>query len=99
MINVRLNTSELHSDRQKLLSEWIRTLGLDPADFGPWLLVKANKDFVYELHLSKRRRGPEGKGIMIDQASCEPISEPLVVPLTAEQLHAMPKLGIEAVSR
>jgi hypothetical protein len=96
MINVRLDTSELRSDRIKLLTDWIRSLGLDPADFGTWMLVRANKDFVYELHLSKRRRA-EGGGIVLDRASNEPVSEPLIFPLTTEQLRAMPKIGIEAV--
>lgn len=99
MINVRLDTGELLDARRKLLIEWIKSLGLDPADLGPWMLIKANKDFTYELHLSKRRKGPDGKGVVLDQASCELVSEPLIVPLSTEQLRAMPKLGIEAVGR
>lgn len=98
MINVRLDTSELRDDRRKLMTEWVRSLGLDPADFGPWMLVRANENFVYELHLSKRRRA-EGGGIVLDRASKEVVSEPLIVPLTTEQLRAMPKVGIEGVSR
>lgn len=99
MINVRIDTSELRGDRIKQLIEWVRSLGLDPADYSTWMLVKTNKDFEFELHLSKRRRGPDGKGIVLDQASGEPVSEPLVVVLTDEQRRAMPKIGIEAVAR
>lgn len=98
MINVRIDTSELRSDRQKLMVEWIRSLGIDPADFGTWMLVCANRNFEYELHLSKRRRA-EGGGLVLDRASGDVVSEPLIVPLTTEQLRAMPKLGIEAVGR
>lgn len=98
MINVRIDTSELLDARRKLLVEWIQSLGLQDEDFGPWMLVRTNKDFGYELHLSKRRKG-DGGGLVIDQASCEPVSEPLIVPLTAEQLRALPKIGIEAVDR
>lgn len=98
MINVRIDTSELLDDRRQLLADWLKTLGLDPADFGPWVLVKTNKNWDYELHLSKRRKAPGG-GIVLDQASGGPVSEPLVLVLTDEQRRSMPKLGFEAVAR
>jgi hypothetical protein len=98
VINVRINTTELRSDRTAEVAEWIRsTLDIDPTDLGPWMLLK-RADGTYKLHLSKRRRSPSG-GIVLDQASGDIVSEPLVVSLTAEQYQAMPKLGIEAVAR
>jgi hypothetical protein len=100
MINVRIDTSELLDDRRKLLVDWLQTLGIDPADFGPWVLVKTNvkTNWEYELHLSKRRKAPGG-GVVLDQASGEIVSEPLVLVLTDEQRRSMPKLGFEAVAR
>jgi hypothetical protein len=98
VINVRIDTSELLDARRKLLIDWLKTLGIDPADFGPWVLVKTNKDWDYELHLSKRRKAPGG-GLLLDQAAGELVSEPLVLVLSEEQRRSMPKLGFEAVAR
>ena len=101
MINVRIKVGDLRNDLREAATEWIRSLGLNPAELSEWMLIRYQPgenrhDGKHVLHLSKRRLA-EGGGMVLDQATGDIVSEPLVIELTPEQWADRPTLGIEAV--
>jgi hypothetical protein len=78
---LRVDTEYMRDDKREELIAWIKSLGIgiDHSNVRKaFVIIRAEQE--YELHLTVYRRSPEGR-IMIDRATEDAVTEPLIVPL------------------
>lgn len=79
----RVDADRLRADRREALTEWVRSLGIDPNDVRPTVVIR-QAEHEYELHLSRFKRDGTGR-LIVDTAANNVVSEPLVIALGTEQ--------------
>jgi hypothetical protein len=75
----RVDTAKIRDDCREEIAAWVKSLGVDPNDVLPSLVIRMGKS-TYELHLSRFVRSEQGR-IRFDEALERPVSEPLIVDL------------------
>jgi hypothetical protein len=78
-----LNANLLRSDQLDEVKDWVTSLGVEPNDVRPQLLIEMGEK-GYRLHLSRFVLNADGKKIL-DRAANEVVSEPLILELGTEQ--------------
>lgn len=90
MKTIRFDVWDLRADRREAVTEWVRSLGIEPKDCAARAAIVAAES-GWELHLSRYVRNDEGK-IRVDRAREEAVTEPVIVPIGTER--NWPELGI-----
>lgn len=78
-LRIRLDVNQLRDDRREEMMAWVESLGVQPRDVRPVILI-AEGDIGYELHLSRFLRTESGH-MRIDRAADHAVTEPLIVGL------------------
>jgi hypothetical protein len=76
---IHCNASKVRSDRIKELRNWVRSLGVDPANVRTEFAIMIGES-SYELHLSEFVRN-KGGGHIVNHAHNETVSKPLIIDL------------------
>jgi hypothetical protein len=78
------DVDSLNEQQQKAWIEFASLLGVDPARVRNKLVIMQDDD-GYHLHLSVKTPGPSGKGDLLDLATNDVVSTPLVIDLGHER--------------
>lgn len=80
---LRVNTAALEPAQLGPWLDWVRSLGLEPKDFCPELVIMG-RGFDYELHLTEYVRDDAGRKIL-DYALQRAYTRPHIVSLGTER--------------
>jgi hypothetical protein len=89
MADICIDAGRLRADRREALIEWVKSLGVDPADVSPHVTIRTGSS-QHELHLSEFVRNAAGK-VLIDHARNEVVTRPKVIPIGTRR--TWPDLG------
>lgn len=86
---IHIDSGRMRSDRREALIDWVRSLGFEPRDIRPEVVIRRGER-EWELHVSRYVRNEHG-GIVIDEALGEAASIPVVIPIGSQP--SWPALG------